>query len=107
MISALVNLLISKIILRQENSNLKLRIKDNSSQNNIFKKKIGRNKKTLLTVIIPYYNNKNKEIEKAINSILIQENINFKILILIIDDCSENRVDLKKLKLVNINMTFC
>jgi len=106
MISALVNLLISKIILRQENSNLKLRIKDNSLENNIFKKKIGRNKKNLLTVIIPYYNNKNKEIEKAINSILIQENINFKILILIIDDCSENRVDLKKLKLVNINMKF-
>jgi glycosyltransferase involved in cell wall biosynthesis len=106
MISVVVNLLISKIILRQGNSNLKLRIKNNSSENNIFKKNISRNKKTLLTVIIPYYNNKNKEIEKAINSILIQKNINFKILILIIDDCSEKRVDLKKLKLANINMKF-
>jgi glycosyltransferase involved in cell wall biosynthesis len=106
MFSVLANLLISKIILGQENLNLKLRIKENNLENNIFKKKIGKNKKTLITVIIPYYNNKNKEIEKAINSILIQKNINFKILILIIDDCSENRVDLKKLKLVNINMNF-
>ena len=39
-----------------------------------------------LTVIIPYYNNPNNQIKKAINSIIKQKKIDIKILILIIDD---------------------
>lgn len=103
MISSVINLFISKIILMKNNSYKNLRIKENNLNNNILTIKNMKNRKTLLTVIIPYYNTKNIEITKAINSILIQKNINFKILILVVDDCSEEPIELNKLKLKNIN----
>jgi len=105
MISAVLNLFLAKFFIKQryyhneiikKNDNLK----DNKNKIIINKKN---KKKYLLTVIIPYYNNKDKELSKAINSVLRQKKINFKTLILVVDDHSKNPIKLKKLKLVNIN----
>ena len=52
-----------------------------------------------LTVIIPYYNNPNNQIKKAIESVIKQKKIDIKILLLIIDDNSKKKIDLDKLNL--------
>jgi glycosyltransferase involved in cell wall biosynthesis len=108
MISAILNLILTKLFIQRSNSLNEVIIKNDNlkdSNNEIIISEKNK-KKYLLTVIIPYYNNKDKEISKAINSVLKQKNINFKILILIIDDNSRKRIDLKKLKLVKINTKF-
>ena len=57
-------------------------------------------KNELLTVIIPYYNNPDFQIKKAIESVLNQKKIHIKILILIIDDFSKKKLELKDLNLI-------
>lgn len=105
MFSALINLLISKLLLNLKNTSSEGIIGDNNFKdkyNQIIAKK-GNKNKYLVTVIIPYYNNKYNELSKAINSVLKQKKINFKTLILVVDDHSKNPIQLKKLKLVNID----
>lgn len=59
------------------------------------------NNKVLLTVIIPFYNNSYVELKRAIESIIKQRKIDFKILILIIDDNSKNKIKLNNLSLIH------
>ncbi len=59
--------------------------------------------KELLTIIIPSYNNTNIELKRSIESIIKQKKINFKILILIIDDNSKIKINLKKLDLIKFD----
>ena len=59
--------------------------------------------KELLTVIVPYYNNSYQELKKALESIINQKKIDFKILILIVDDHSKKKIDLKVLNLIKYN----
>ena len=54
-------------------------------------------KKTNLTVIVPYYNNTSAEINRSIESILDQKKIKFRIIILIVDDKSLNKMTISKL----------
>jgi glycosyltransferase involved in cell wall biosynthesis len=56
-----------------------------------------------LSVIITYYNKSALEIRSAINSILSQKKINFKIEILIIDDFSHKKLTTKKIKLIKFD----
>jgi len=56
-----------------------------------------------LSVVITFYNKSYLEITTAINSVLKQQNINFKIEIIIIDDCSTQEFCLKKIKLIKFN----
>jgi glycosyltransferase involved in cell wall biosynthesis len=59
--------------------------------------------KELLTVIVPYFNNSYQELKKALESIIKQKKIDFKILILIVDDHSKKKIDLKALNLIKYN----
>ena len=108
LVSAIFNLILTKLFIQQRYYHNEIIIKNDNlkDSNNEIVISEKNKKKFLLTVIIPYYNNKDKEISKAINSVLKQKNINFKILILIIDDNSRKRIDLKKLELVKINTKF-
>ena len=56
-----------------------------------------------LSVIITFYNKSDVEITTAINSVLKQKKVNFKIEIIIIDDCSSQKFSLKKIKLNKFN----
>jgi glycosyltransferase involved in cell wall biosynthesis len=56
-----------------------------------------------LSVVITYYNKSDLEISSAINSILSQKKINFKVEILIIDDFSHKKLLIKKIKLIKFD----